>query len=43
MILLRSVRSFVADFRWALFGFAALIAFVLGWIGYTEHLNELYA
>ena len=38
-----SLRRFIADFRWALLGFAALIAFALGWMGYTEYLNELYA
>ena len=43
MTLLRSFRRFIADFRWALLGFAAVIAFALGWLGYTEHLNELYA
>ena len=39
----RSVSRFVADFRWALLGFAAVIAFALGWVGYTKHLNEMYA
>jgi hypothetical protein len=39
----RSFRRFIADFRWALLGFAALVAFALGWVGYTRHLNELYA
>jgi hypothetical protein len=39
----RSFRRFIADFRWALLGFAAVIAFALGWVGYTEYLNELYA
>ena len=43
MISPRSLRRFIADFRWALLGFAAVIAFALGWMGYTEHLNELYA
>ena len=38
----RSFSRFVADFRWALLGFAAVIAFALGWIGYTKHLNEMY-
>ena len=38
-----SLRRFIADFRWALLGFAAVIAFALGWMGYTEYLNELYA
>ncbi len=39
----RSFRRFIVDFRWALLGVVALIAFALGWAGYTEHLNELYA
>jgi TrkA-N domain/RyR domain len=39
----RSFRRFLADFRWALLGFAAVVAFTLGWMGYTEYLNELYA
>jgi TrkA-N domain len=39
----RSFRRFIADFRWALLGFAAVVAFALGWMGYTRHLNELYA
>lgn len=39
----RSLRRFIADFRWALLGFVAMIAFALGWLGYTEYLNELYA
>jgi hypothetical protein len=39
----RSARRFIADFRWALLGFAAVVAFALGWVGYTRHLNELYA
>jgi hypothetical protein len=43
MITARSFRRFIADFRWALLGFAAMIAFALGWLGYTEYLNELYA
>ena len=43
MISPRSFRRFIADFRWALLGFAAVIAFTLGWLGYTEYLNELYA
>ena len=43
MISPRSLRRFIADFRWALLGFAAIIAFALGWVGYTKHLNELYA
>jgi hypothetical protein len=43
MISPRSLRRFMADFRWALLGFAAVIAFALGWVGYTEYLNELYA
>ena len=42
MTFLRSFRRFIADFRWALLGFAAVIAFTLGWLGYTEYLNELY-
>src|SRR5215218_4051923 len=42
MSVLRSIRRFIADFRWALLGFAAAIAFTLGWLGYTEYLNELY-
>jgi hypothetical protein len=32
----------MADFRWALLGLAAMIAFALGWLGYTEYLNESY-
>ena len=43
MITPRTFRRSIADFRWALLGFAAVIAFALGWMGYTEHLNELYA
>ena len=43
MTFLRSFRRFIADFRWALLGFAAVVAFTLGWLGYTEYLNELYA
>ena len=43
MISPKSFRRFIVDFRWALLGFAALIAFTLGWLGYTEYLNELYA
>ena len=43
MTLLRALRRFIADFRWALLGSAAVIAFALGWLGYTEYLNELYA
>ena len=43
MISLRPIRRFIADFRWALLGFAAVIAFSLGWVGYTKYLNELYA
>ena len=43
MISRGSLRRFIVDFRWALLGFAAAIAFALGWMGYTEYLNELYA
>ena len=43
MNFLRSLRRFIAEFRWALLLFAAVVAFALGWMGYTEHLNELYA
>src|SRR6476660_1220973 len=43
MISSRSLRRFIADFRWALLGFVAMIAFALGWLGYSEYLNELYA
>src|SRR4051812_47663612 len=42
MISARSIRRFIADFRWALLGLAAMIAFALGWLGYTEYLNESY-
>jgi len=42
MISARSLRRFMADFRWALLGLAAMIAFALGWLGYTEYLNESY-
>ncbi|MDT5003433.1 MAG: hypothetical protein QOJ24_609 [Mycobacterium sp.] len=38
----RSFRGFIAEFRWALLGFAAVIALTLGWLGYTEYLNEQY-
>ncbi|HEX3289304.1 MAG TPA: NAD-binding protein [Mycobacterium sp.] len=40
---LRSLRRFIVEFRWALLALGAVIAFALGWVGYTEHLNELYA
>jgi hypothetical protein len=43
---MNSLRSFgrsISEFRWALLGLVALVAIVLGWVGYTEHLNELYA
>jgi hypothetical protein len=43
MISHRSLKSFIVDFRWALLGLAAVIAFALGWAGYSEHLNDLYA
>ncbi len=43
MISPRSLRRFIVEFRWALLGLAAVIAFALGWVGYTEYLNELYA
>ena len=43
MRFIRSLRRFVVEFRWALLLLAAVVAFVLGWMGYTEHLNELYA
>src|SRR4051812_30407602 len=43
MISPKSFRRFVADFRWALLGLAAAIAFALGWMGYTEYLSDLYA
>src|SRR5690349_8014916 len=42
MTFLRSLRDFAADYRWGLLLLVAIIAFALGWIGYTEHLNELY-
>jgi TrkA-N domain/RyR domain len=43
MISPRPLRRFIADFRWALLGFAAMSAFALGWVGYTKYLNDLYA
>src|SRR5258708_40077100 len=43
MISPQSLRRFIVHFRWALLGFAAVIAFALGWVGYTKYLNELYA
>jgi hypothetical protein len=43
MISPRSLRSTIAEFRWAILGVAALVAFALGWVGYTELLYELYA
>lgn len=42
MTFFRSLRSLAADYRWGLLLLVAIIAFALGWIGYTEHLNELY-
>ncbi|MCZ8381148.1 NAD-binding protein [Mycobacterium sp. CPCC 205372] len=42
MVRPRSIRRVLADFRWAWLGFAALVAFVLGWVGYSDHLTELY-
>jgi hypothetical protein len=43
MVPARVFRGFLTDFRWALLGIAAVVAFALGWMGYTEHLNALYA
>lgn len=43
MISLRSLRNFIVEFRWALLGAVAIVAGVLGWVGYTQKLNELYA
>ena len=43
MISPRSLRRFIVDFRWALLGVVAVVAYALGWVGYTEHLNALYA
>ncbi|ULE33461.1 potassium channel family protein [Mycobacterium sp. IDR2000157661] len=43
MISPRSLRLTIIEFRWALLGVAALAAFGLGWVGYTEYLYELYA
>ncbi len=42
MISPRSLGHLIAEFRWALLGVATIIAIALGWVGYTEHLNELY-
>jgi hypothetical protein len=43
MIFLRSCARFIVDFRWALLGVTAIVAFALGCVGYTVYLNELYA
>ncbi|MEO3756817.1 NAD-binding protein [Mycobacterium sp. B14F4] len=42
MISPRSLAPIVVEFRWALLGVAAMVAFALGWVGYTEYLYELY-
>ncbi|HKV21195.1 MAG TPA: NAD-binding protein [Mycobacterium sp.] len=43
MTSLPTLRRYIADFRWALLGFLAVVAFVLGWAGYSRYLNDLYA